>query len=81
MTPLKVELLLWYYCSSEDFPRILAPAVQDAIDEFCEAGIFKRQDVITDLHKKIWCNQSALDVYVKAVLDVPAPKQVWVCEK
>lgn len=82
MSPLKVELLLWYYHSPKDFPNFDAPAVQDAIEEFCQAGIFYRRLEQTNEHQnKIGYIQSALDVYVNEVLSVPLPKQIWVCQK
>jgi len=81
MTPLKVEILLWYYHSPVDFPNFDAPAVQDAIREFCNAGIFyKRLEQTNERQSKIGYIQSALDVYVGAILEVPLPKQIWVCE-
>ena len=82
MSPLKVELLLWYYHSPNDFPNFDAPAVQDAINEFCKAGIFYRRLEQTNGHQnKIGYHQSALDAYVNVILDVPIPTQIWVCQK
>lgn len=80
MTPLKVEILLWYYYSTVDFPRLDAPAVADAIEEFCDCGILYHT---TNPHsdKKVGCFQGALDVYVNELLQVPLPKQIWVCQK
>jgi hypothetical protein len=81
MSPLKVELLLWYYHSPIDFPNFDAPAVQDAIDDFCKAGIFRRTMKNEVTNRKIDYSQSALDAYVNEILSVPLPKQIWVCEK
>ena len=81
MSVLKVELLLWYYYSPNDYPNFDAPAVQYAIDEFCKAGVFRRITKDENSDKKIWYNQSALDVYVHEVLSIPVPTQIWVCQK
>lgn len=80
MSPLKVELLLWYYSRPVDYPNLSAPAVQVAINELCKAGIFyKHIDPINETQPKIGYHQSALNVYVENILAVPLPKQVWVC--
>lgn len=78
MTILKVEILLHYACSCNDFRDLDAPAIKEAIDEFCELGILYKVDKYQQ--RKIGCNQDALDAYVNEVLRVPLPKQVWVCK-
>jgi len=80
MTPLKIEILLWYYSSPHDYPNMGAPAVIEAIEEFCNAGILY---YITNPNsdQKIGSFQDALDVYINELLQVPLPKQIWVCQK
>lgn len=40
-TPLYIEIALHYYCSSTDFPRLGAPAVDEAIANFVSAGLLR----------------------------------------
>lgn len=84
VTPFKIELLLWYYYSPSDHPSIDTPAGISAMKEFIEAGIFweiLKEDPNARFKKRYGYHQSALDVYVNALLAVPLPKQIWVCEK
>ena len=82
MTPLKVEILLWYYYSPFDFPQLNTPAAKEAINEFCKAGIMKRVDRALELTELvIEADRSALEVYVNELLSVPLPTKVWVCKK
>lgn len=76
-SPLEVEILLWYYHSIQDFPNLQAPAVQIAIDKFCELGIMER---ILNSDRIVSVKQDALDVYVNAILNINLPKIKWTCE-
>jgi len=78
MTPLHVEILIWYYCHPNDFPNLDAQGVKSAIKDLCDAGVLYMNPAV---HKnKVGYHQSALDVYMDAVLSVPLPKQIWICE-
>ena len=74
-SPLKVEMLLWYYHSPVDFPNIDCPACQAAIDDFENLGIMKR---ILNQKLKVEVNKEAVDLYVKTICDISLPRQVWV---
>ncbi len=82
MTVLKVEILLWYCYSPHDYPNIDdAPAVKDAIRELVGMDmLMPLGDLIpnTTRKKRYTANKGALDVYVKKVLAIPLPKNVWV---
>lgn len=80
MTPLGVEILLWYSYSPNDFPGLDSIAAQSEIKRFCELGIMKWLPLNSRDTRKIGIDQDALDVYVNAVLAVPLPKQKWVIE-
>ncbi len=80
MTPLKVEILLHYYSSPNDFRDLDAPAIKEAIDEFVGLGIMNYLPM-NEYKRKIGIEQDALDAYVTAILSVPLPKQKWIVEK
>jgi len=77
MSPMYVEILLWYYHSPMDYPNLDAPIVKSAIQEFVEAGILMKSEG----ERQYECVRPALEVYVKELLAVPLPKQVWICER
>jgi len=71
MTPLEIEVLLHYYSSPVDHPNKTTEAVNDIIDKFITAGIFKlSRDVLvtTDRGKKL----------VVMLCETPFPEQVYV---
>lgn len=75
MTPLKIEILLHYHYSTEDFQD--SPAAQTAINEFVKLGILQRQL----MSSKIKPVREALDLYIKELLAVKLPTQKWVIEE
>ena len=76
MTPLKVEILLWYNCTDSNFPRMDAPAVKEAMDEFVQYGIaFKVIDENTSICYTF--DREALSMYIEELLRVPLPTKTW----
>lgn len=75
-TPLEVEILLHYHCSDSEHPNAGSPAGQTAINNFVSKGLLGRRDDGTH-----WGVPGALDIYVKAVCDVPLPIKVWMLPK
>lgn len=78
MTPLKVEILLHYWYSPEDYDpeRIGFPAQQEAIGEFVAAGLIREN--LPGSSPRYTGNSDALRVYVEAILAVPVPHQEWI---
>ena len=72
MTPLEVSILLHYHRSDEEPPNADSPAQAVALDKFVRAGLLGRRDDGTH-----WAVHIALDLYIKAICDVPIPIQVW----
>lgn len=75
MTPLKIEILLHYYYSSQDFRDLGCTAVKEAIDKFCKAGILIEWANRTPKYYK---NDEALELYVKTICAIPLPTQKWI---
>ena len=51
MTPNDIEILIHYHCSRAPFPRINAPASQDAIEMFCKENILKIEDAENNVYE------------------------------
>ena len=75
MTPLKVEILLWYYSTDSNFPRLDVPACKVAMDELVERGIAKHSH--TPNNGLFVFNREALSVYIEEILSVPLPTKTW----
>lgn len=75
MTPLKIEILLHYHYTTEDFPN--SYAASEAIEEFVKIGILQRKPMSSNV-KPV---KEALDLYIKQLLAVKLPTQKWVIEK
>lgn len=74
MSPCDIEILLHYWCYPVPHPRADAPAVQESIQRFIDAGIFVRCD-----HAASGINGTeACRVLVEALCAVPFPVQRWV---
>ena len=84
MSPLKISILLHYYCIGEDYRDgdFSAPAVQQALDDFCEEKML--QPMVNDhrhgpndtRHYEI---AERGEVFVKALqeLPLPVPAPAW----
>lgn len=77
MTPLKLEILLHHYYSAEPWPGQIFPAHLEAFEYFFENDLLSglvgaiAQAEITDKGK----------FYIRAVLDLPLPEQIWIIPK
>jgi len=87
MTPLKIEILLWYHYSPKsagDCP-ILNNGTEGEIQmkELVEAGIMVKNwdsvssNLMREDKRRFIPNKEALDLYVKELLKVPLPKNSW----
>jgi hypothetical protein len=81
MTPLKIEILLHYYCSPEEYREgdLSAPAVEEAIEWFLDNGLLE----LADHRDKEKCGGSfrATDrakALIEAWCNTPLPVSVWV---
>jgi hypothetical protein len=83
MTPLEVDIALWYYARPGDYGKgngdnnFNAPAVQAALARFVDAGLLRRNVPNTDLPQE-YTSTEGLRVYVDALCSVPWPEQKWV---
>jgi len=75
LSPLKIGILLHYYCRVDDYPRMHVPSVCVIIDEFCRLGLlYPNHDNEGVRFKKT----DGLDVYIDAICSVPLPIKKWV---
>ena len=65
MTPLKIKILLHYYCSFTDYPGSYSPVYREAVKEFVAAGLLERNDK-KDGPEFVAC-RDAMGVYVDAL--------------
>lgn len=72
MTPVEIGVLLHYYVSPEEHPRIHAPAVKEAIRKWVAEGI-----LIQDMETEIYRTSYRGSVLVKMLCDTPMPIKVW----
>jgi len=81
VTPLKMEILLHYYYSPEEYRDgdLSAPAVDEALFWACSEGL------LTSIEKSqygaTYAQTDRLRALVDAWLNVPLPVQVWVIPK
>lgn len=82
MTPLYIEIALWYFCRADEFPRLGAPAVEDAIKDLLQRGLLLRltdeASAIHDYQCRYVRNEEPLRLYVEALCAVRLPVQRWV---
>lgn len=76
-SPLVIEIVLHYHCSTVDFRDIKsAPAVAEAIENFLSAGLLK-PDTDPATKRKYELTRGGM-MYAGALMDVPFPEQLWV---
>ena len=76
MTPLKVEILLWYNCTDSNFPRIQTHAFNEAMKEFLQNGMatLNKDQNSSTLYE---FDREALSMYIEEILRVPLPTKTW----
>lgn len=79
MTPLQIEIALWYYARACDYRDgdFSAPAVAEALSGFVEVGLLKRHEPNADLPQR-YIGTEGLRMYVQAICQVLPPVQEWV---
>lgn len=81
MTPLQIEILLWYHCRAADYRDgdFTAPAVREAIDDFRGAA-----RLLEPAPKPNGCRAYRLsdrgEAFVKRLCETPLPVCRWVFE-
>lgn len=81
MTPLEIDIALWYRCRPGDYGKghgdhnYGAPAVQAVLKEFVEAGLLALSPAGSEA---VYYGTNALEVYVEALCAVPLPVQQWI---
>lgn len=84
MTPLEIDMALWYHCRPGDYDKgngdnnYHAPAVQAALKDFVSAGLL---GLCPAGSERAYYGTPALEVYVDALCSVPLPVQQWVIPK
>ena len=78
MTPLEIDLLLHYYCSPEPHERIDNELHLATVRDFVEKGLLIELPEPNQYGSKFKGNFEALDIYIKAICDVPLPEKRWV---
>ncbi len=76
-TPLYIQIGLHYYCSSAEFERIDAPAVQSALAAFVSHGLLRKLDKPTE-HGATYEGTRGLEVWCRDLCSVNWPTQEWV---
>ena len=76
MTPLKVEILLWYFCSQKPFPNLHTDACRKAVDELVKQGIAFYVETPSNPDVLVF-EREALAVYIEEILRVPLPTKTW----
>ena len=77
MTPLHLEILIWYIGRATDYRDgdFSAPAVREAIDWMrCGVGLLEKSDIGS---KRYQLSERGR-VFMNALLNTPLPVQVWV---
>jgi hypothetical protein len=77
-SPINIEFLLHCHVFSEEFPRINAPAVQNAINKFLMLGVIESRD---DEHGETYKTTDLGAAWVTALCNVPMPTKRYVDEQ
>ena len=85
MSPLQIEMLLHFYGRGDDYRDgdYSAPAVQDALSYFGHEGLIQRYEPEGDRDAAITKSYELTDrgaAFVVALMRMPLPKQIWICE-
>lgn len=83
MTPLMITIAIHYHCRADDYGvcngdnNFHAPAVQDALRHFVEAGLLAKQEPTVQSPVQ-YIATDGLKVYVERLLEVPWPVRGWI---
>lgn len=78
MSILEVEILLHYYACSRDYRDLDAPAIDQAIKNFCKIGIMSVSNVAG---VKYEIDRDAIKPYIDAVTSIPLPIKTYIIPK
>lgn len=82
MTPIEIEILLYYYYSTEDnFSKKNVPIFKETMDRFVKLGLILANPIQHPCCYAYSGNREALAAYVDALKAVPLPVQRWVVEQ
>ncbi len=83
-TPNDIEIMLHYFCTTADLPRLDAPAVQGTCEWLYKLGLLEQTIFETGSPnvkiKHYQGNHEALGVYIDALRKVPLPTKKWIIE-
>ena len=75
MSILEVEILLHYYACAADYRDLDAPAIKEAIDNFCKRGILIEFNNRTPKYE---IDRDAIKPYIDYVTSIPLPQKTYV---
>ncbi len=75
MTPNDIDVLLHYYVSSTEHPRINSPAVKETIHNFIDNGLIQSTDVVGQHQYETTPKGSA---HVAQLCALPWPTKAWI---
>ena len=73
MSPSDIEVLIWCHCRAETHPRIKAPAVNGAIQQFLSAGLIEAHD-----HFDFYITTDRGAAHINQLCSVEWPTQAWI---
>ena len=76
MSPNDIEVLIHYYGTRIVHPRLHAPAVREATDNFLAAGLIEGDPDSTD--RDVYRTTSGGDKLIKMLCATPWPEKRWV---
>jgi hypothetical protein len=74
LTPLHVEIMLWYNSRAEDMENLRAPAVNEYLRYLMAEGMITAENAISTRSYKL---TEKGQVWLEAVLRLPFPVQRW----
>lgn len=80
ISPLRVEILLWYYSRVGDYREgdFSAPAVRVAITQFVDGGLLRPRDASLDKTKQgSYVLTEGGELMVNRILSTPFPELKW----
>lgn len=74
MTPLKLKVILHCHTDPLPHPRLDAPAVREAIEEFLAAGLIERANGPNEIYR----TTERGNAWITMLLVTPYPKRAWI---